>query len=581
MSLFSFLRPAPKPDSKRPRRPIERAAGRRRFEQLEQREMLSITLNPINNVQQPGGKDVLVPLTAVDSGGLPISYSFSSSDSNLGLSVVSPGTPSLELSVDGTDKNGNPFSGTLILKLFDSLTPDAAARIEQLANQGFYNGTTFARVLDGVLAEGGLTTSGSGTGDTFPDEFNSQLTFTSPGLLGLANSGADTNDEQFFITATDAKGTTTPISLAAMPQGLDFKYTIIGQLVSGFDTFEKVMSATVVANTNTAEVSQPASSITITSAQIISDTQDAVLEVNAGSSEDGSSPTITVTATDTAGATAQQTFTDAIVTNTQVDPPFIAAVSNQFTSENAPVTFTLSSTDLAGAGVAYTVVGAASFTAPQNVSVSINQSTGQVTLTPATGFSGIISLLAGVRAASAANNATSYDTQPFTLTVAVPTATTAVPGADAPVDLTDAFNHVGITTDGATFSAGLDGVGNAYSATNTGASLTLEQPQLQPGPGGGRQCDSSQGPNHRFAANSILAAGFVGDRRRRQSTQSDLYGQLHGRHVGQPHSELQRLVHSAKLLARSDRAIDVLSQHVTGRGRPPHVRPVWILDLSR
>ena len=175
--------------------------------------MLSITLNSINNVQQPGGKDVLVPLTAVDSSGLPISYSFSSTDPNVALSLVSPGTPSLELSIAGTDNSGTAYSGTLILKLFDSLTPQSTARIEQLVDQGFYNGTTFVRVLDGLIAQGGFTASGAGTGTTFPDEFNSQLTYTSPGLLGLANSGPDTNDEQFFITAIDAKGTTTPISL--------------------------------------------------------------------------------------------------------------------------------------------------------------------------------------------------------------------------------------------------------------------------------------------------------------------------------------------------------------------------------
>ena len=80
------------------------------------------------------------------------------------------------------------------------------------------------------------------------DELNSSLTFTSPGLLAMANRGRDTADAEFFITAIDGTGTTNPITLANMPRSLDFRYTIFGQVVSGFDTFEKVMSAHVIAN---------------------------------------------------------------------------------------------------------------------------------------------------------------------------------------------------------------------------------------------------------------------------------------------------------------------------------------------
>ena len=77
-----------------------------------------------------------MPLTGTDSSGLPIQYSFSSSDPNVSLSLVSPGTPSLQLSVTGTDASGDAYSGTIIIKLFDSLTPQSTARIEQLVNQG-------------------------------------------------------------------------------------------------------------------------------------------------------------------------------------------------------------------------------------------------------------------------------------------------------------------------------------------------------------------------------------------------------------------------------------------------------------
>ena len=92
----------------------------------------------------------------------------------------------------------------------------------------------------------------------------------------------------------------------------------------------------------------------------------------------------------------QTSFTATAVTATQVDPPFLGAVTNQTTTAGTPVTLTLTSTDLSGGGVAYAVVDPTTFGTPANVTVSINQSTGQVTLTPATGFTGTISLLAGV-----------------------------------------------------------------------------------------------------------------------------------------------------------------------------------------
>ena len=68
---------------------------------------------------------------------------------------------------------------------------------------------------------------------TFNDEFNSRVTFVSPGLLALANRGDDTNDTGFFITDTKAGD--------QQHQDLNFNYTIFGQLVSGFDIYQDIM----------------------------------------------------------------------------------------------------------------------------------------------------------------------------------------------------------------------------------------------------------------------------------------------------------------------------------------------------
>ena len=405
-----------------------------RLEQLETRQMLSVSLGSLADVQVPGGKSVLVPLTSTDSLNGQVDYTFSSSDPSVQLSLVSTASKSLVLNVTGTDSSNTAYSGTIVIHLFEDLAPATTARIEQLVTQGYYNGLVFHRVLDGFVAQTGQTNNGNDTGVLLDDEFNSSLTYTSPGLLGMASRGPDTADAEFFITAIDGAGTTDPIALADMPQFLDFRYTIFGQVVKGFDTFEKIMSTPVTTNSQTGEVSQPTNAITITSASLIDDTQDAVLRVFAPASFDGSHATITVTATNADDDTSQQTFTASAVTDSNVDPPFLGPVANQTTTAGQPVGFTLTSTDPSGGGVTYVVEDATTGTTPTNASVSIDQSTGQVTLTPNSGFVGTIQLLATVRPATGATS--SVDSQAFSLTVQA--ATVQLPTLDAVANQTTA-----------------------------------------------------------------------------------------------------------------------------------------------
>jgi cyclophilin family peptidyl-prolyl cis-trans isomerase len=401
--------------------------------------MLSVSLGSLNNVQVPGGKSVLVPLTTTNSLTSAVNYTFSSSDPSVQLSLVSTASKSLVLNVTGTDKSGSAFTGTIVMHLFEDLAPATTARIEELVTQGYYNGLVFHRVLDGFVAQTGQTNNGNDTGVLLSDEFNTSLTFNSPGLLAMANRGRDTADAEFFITAIDAAGSTNPIGLSPTLEALNLRYTIFGQVVSGFDTFEKVISAHVVANPNDPqEISSPSPAITITSATLINDTQDAVLKVFAPASFNGHNATITVTATNANNETSQRTFTAAAITDTVTDPPFLGAVSNQTTTQGTPVNFTLTSTSISGAAVTYKVADATTFGTPANATVTINQATRQVTVTPAADFTGTINLLAGVRATSAADQQSNYDTQALTLTVNANT--TNVPPAPAALAVDSASN---------------------------------------------------------------------------------------------------------------------------------------------
>jgi peptidyl-prolyl cis-trans isomerase B (cyclophilin B) len=130
--------------------------------------------------------------------------------------------------------------GDINLQLFDDEAPMTVASFLYLANQGFYEGVKFHRVIDDFMIQGGDPT-GTGRGGPkneginsfpykgeqisypFPDEFdNSDRTFDKPGILAMANAGPDTNGSQFFITHVP-----TP--------HLNNKHTIFGEVMNDED----------------------------------------------------------------------------------------------------------------------------------------------------------------------------------------------------------------------------------------------------------------------------------------------------------------------------------------------------------
>ncbi len=452
MGLFSFTgcdREKTQSHSARRRPAARRGTGRVLFEQLEDRSMLTITTLTVdgvqsdNSIQAPAGKDLMVPIAAVDSGGDAITYSVTSSNSNVTVTPVS-GDTYLTLNVSGTTSGGTAYSGQLVFKLFDSLTPNTVSTIESQVNSGAWNNTSFARILNSLsslmIAQGNFTSSGGNNGDgqQYNDEFNSKLTFDSQGMLAWANAGADTNDLEYFISGVDVPGSSTPLDQSQMAtdrESLDYRYTIFGQLVSGLDIYNDLINETLVSNPNDVEggveqTSLPSPLITVSSASITTNTQDTVLDVYAPASAAGQSSTISITATEANGAVAENAFTVNVVSNTIVDPPYLDSISSLVsTTENTPVTITLPVTNPDGATLDYNIVDSGTGGAPANVTIgAFDSSTGQVTLTPDTGFTGEISLLAEVAGSNSAN--TSNDTQKFTLSVDAPTT------PNAPTNLT-------------------------------------------------------------------------------------------------------------------------------------------------
>ncbi|MBN1317177.1 MAG: peptidylprolyl isomerase [Anaerolineales bacterium] len=121
--------------------------------------------------------------------------------------------------------------GDIVIELFPKNTPVTVNNFIFLANEGFYDGVTFHRVIADFMAQTGdpSGTGMGGPGYMFEDEIDPELTFDGPGVVAMANSGADTNGSQWFIT------------FVATPH-LDGQHTIFGKVVEGMDV---VMSLTL------------------------------------------------------------------------------------------------------------------------------------------------------------------------------------------------------------------------------------------------------------------------------------------------------------------------------------------------
>ena len=119
--------------------------------------------------------------------------------------------------------------GDIQLELFDDKTPKTCANFEKLANEGFYDGLSFHRVIPDFMIQGGcpLGTGTGGPGYQFEDEFHPGLEHDSPGILSMANAGPNTNGSQFFITHVPCPW-------------LDGKHTVFGKVIEGQEIVDRV-----------------------------------------------------------------------------------------------------------------------------------------------------------------------------------------------------------------------------------------------------------------------------------------------------------------------------------------------------
>jgi peptidylprolyl isomerase len=119
---------------------------------------------------------------------------------------------------------GNGEGGDVVIKLRPDLAPGHVARITELANEGFYDGVVFHRVIPGFMAQGGDPTGTGMGGSEKPDlkaEFNAEPHVR--GVCSMARSSMpDSANSQFFICFDDARF-------------LDRQYTVWGTVESGME----------------------------------------------------------------------------------------------------------------------------------------------------------------------------------------------------------------------------------------------------------------------------------------------------------------------------------------------------------
>ncbi len=119
--------------------------------------------------------------------------------------------------------------GKIRIRLFAQEAPETVNNFVFLAREGYFDGTTFHRVIEGFMAQGGDPT-GTGTGGPgymIPDEFHPGLRHDKPGILSMANAGPNTGGSQFFITHV-----ATP--------WLDDRHAVFGEVIEGMEVVNAI-----------------------------------------------------------------------------------------------------------------------------------------------------------------------------------------------------------------------------------------------------------------------------------------------------------------------------------------------------
>ena len=168
-------------------------------------------------------------------------------------------TPSLDADLAGPIRvEITTNKGSLAGELYPDVAPLAVSSFVHLAEQEYFDGVIFHRILPGFVVQTGdpTGTGAGGPGYSFADEpIPADLSYQR-GTLAMANSGPNTNGSQFFIC------------LADLSQRLPRNYTIFGQIDEGLETLDALAGVGLTRNPATNELSKPTESVIVESIRI-------------------------------------------------------------------------------------------------------------------------------------------------------------------------------------------------------------------------------------------------------------------------------------------------------------------------
>ncbi len=445
--MMSEHLPAGVSRSRRSKKRSPRSPARHRVSRLELLEprcvLASPTLATLGDVTLYAGTTLNIALDGQDTDGDALSYTASSTNSSVVASISDSDNRTLAIVIDG---NGDDIHGTILLQLFEDLAPATTARIIELAESGFYDGLTFHRIIEDFMIQGGdpTGTGSGGSGTDIDDEYADSLQFTSRGLLAMAKSLNDTGDSQFFITCDATRW-------------LDYHHTIFGKLTEGDDILAAVEAVA------TDDDDAPLNSVLMTSVSVIQDTENGVLRISAPEGVTGAAD-VTVQVSDGHGGTATRTFHVTIAADTTDEAPYLESIDPVTTTIDTPVTFTIPATDADGDTMYYSAaIDSGNSANTGNISVSVNSTTGQVTVTPASGAYGVYSILVKVAASQtglSATSAYSYDSQvvPVYVTPSAPVIERLLPASDSGSSDSDSITSLDNSTSSKTLTFRVSGL---------------------------------------------------------------------------------------------------------------------------
>jgi cyclophilin family peptidyl-prolyl cis-trans isomerase len=381
---------------------------------------------PIGDRTVDIGAPMHVGVDAYSPLGGPLTVTVSVSDPSLLEAQVLTGNRSIRIDMEGY--------GDMVLELFEQRAPRASGRVAELAEANFYDGIIFHRVIDNFMIQGGdptgTGTSGSNLG-TFDDDFHPELLHVGPNMVSFAKSSDDTNNSQFFITEVSTRY-------------LDGNHSVFGQVVEG-DAVREAIS-----ETSTGAGDRPDIDVEMTTVSVFNDTENSVVMLKPTGTGTGQ-VSVTYTVTDQSGNSVSETTQVTVGIDSSNTQPWLNDIATPApTPVNTNAELQLSSVDIESD---LRTFFAQSLSSAANGSVSIDATTGLLTVIPATDFVGVIDVRVGVRPGPGVvgNSGSDSDTQTVAFTfesegILAPTSIDLAAASDSGVSDSDNVTRSGSMT---------------------------------------------------------------------------------------------------------------------------------------